>query len=740
MRIKKLCVFTLLFLLISVLLVAAPQQQYQEKVKVINRITDFRVLDRQGNPVKGLAAKDFKIKIDGKPVSIVALDEYTGIPLDSPEAKSFELAMAEFEAKGGTPPQPPTKPRYFYFLLNVHDSGDRANIENIKTALKMVDEILLPHDRAAVLAYNGTMRILQNLTSDKAAVKDAINRARMPRMSFMYYPIPEEIQAKEKRSFPKIAGMNSKPRYAIDNVSNTDPVDSTGNMGKARSLFNSEKVLAQHMLHKEIEFRNFISAMTALAKSVKSIPAKKNLIMFSEGNNIYDPDQMSTELKIATPSWQKLDRQFNAANVTIYTVKRGLGISQWESNYYDTSEYSVIGQPIMSRVNIPTMRNSREGSLRLQAHVTGGKFYDTAIADEKIIADLITESAFYYTATFVPPQGKPGRLQKLEIQCLIPGYEVKHRSSLYVEKRFNEMSSKEKELHLAEVMANDSVDNELGVTICSNEIPVPKEKLLLISLSLDGKKIVPDHQGRKEVEFLVISESMKGDELYRKHATFYLDNKEDDQLYFSIAVPLLESEKTKVNFVLRDNATGARSNWRGVFQKSEKTDAVKLFSPMLFSSKEENSGWQQQIKEERGTSEYASFVDSLFGKRVLGQEGCPQGENAELVFLVGNLKGKVDFSKIEPKVGFYLDPRKEESYSLIPEETRLSKNQELGCLVVRSIIPLGYAQKERGELFVAVAGVAPGRAILSPCEYHIASFRQSRALELSKAKKILEMK
>lgn len=743
MRINRFAVLIILIMTVSGFCFASAQQEYQEKIKVINRITDFRVVDRDGLPVKNLGTGDFQIKVDGKVVRITALDEFKGIPLDSEIAKRFELDMITFRETGGAAPTAPTKPRYFYFLFNVHDSGDRANVENINSALKMVDNILLPHDRSGVLVYNGTMRILQPLTTDHEAVKAAINKARMPRMSYMYYPIPEEIQAKEKRSFPKPAEdplKIKKPIYAIDNVSNTEEVDSTGNNSLGNKSFSSESILKMHMTHKEIEFRNYISAMTAFAQSVRDVPARKNLVMFSEGNNIYNPDEMDTELKIAEESWQKLDRLFNAANVTIYTIKRSQGISQWEQSYYDTSEQSVVGQPIMSRVNIPTMRNSREGSLRLQADVTGGKYYDSAVADEKIIADLISESSDYYTATFIPPQGKPGRLQKLEIDCSKPGCRVIHRSSLFVEKRFDEMSSSEKQLHLAEVLISDSVSNELGVAILNNELPEGEKRFLLLSLSLDHLKVAADKDGKKEIEFLLISEDMKGKELYRKHSRFNLEPGSESPLYFSLAVPLLKEDKTKVNFVLRDNISGLRSNWRGIYQKSKKTEGVYLCPPMLFAADGKNNSWQEELLKEEGASTSVKFKDLLFSGRTLEAEGCLQGESTDVVFLIGNIKDKVDVEKIKAKAGFFLDPREEESYVLVPEKMDIYYDKELDCLVVASRIPLGYAQKASGKLFVAVEGVAPGRAILSSRDYQIVDFKISKAAELLADKKIMAMK
>ncbi len=45
-------------------------QRYVERVEVARVIVDVRVTDDFGNPVTGLSAGDFRVKVDGHPVAI----------------------------------------------------------------------------------------------------------------------------------------------------------------------------------------------------------------------------------------------------------------------------------------------------------------------------------------------------------------------------------------------------------------------------------------------------------------------------------------------------------------------------------------------------------------------------------------------------------------------------------------------------------------------------------------------
>ena len=730
-RIKPaMLVCLVLSLLISAELTA--QQNHQERVKVVNRITDFRVYDQSGKPVSGLKASDFKLRVDGKPVEIIGLDEFKGVSTESEVVKRFEADLKKYQSEGGEPPTPPTKPRYFYFLINIHDSGNRANIEHINTALEIVEKTLLPHDRGAVLVYNGTLRVFQPLTSNKASIKKAINRAKIVRMSDYYYPSIQEIAADEQKVSWGGGGIARQKRPGSDPSGRPSAAGGSGMLGS--------KQLEMIMSEKEMKLRNYISALEAFAKSTRNIGSRKNLIMFSEGNNIYDPETPNHELQIAVSSWQKFDREMNASNITVYNIKRGQQISEWEAMIYDPFTFKLDPAPISGIKNITTMRNIRLDSLRTQAQVTGGKFFDVAVPVKEIVETLARESGYYYTISFIPPKGKPGRLQKLEIECLVPDYTVKHRHSIYMEKRFNELDSKEKELHLAEVLGAESLKNQLGVSLAAFEIPSQKEKHLMLSFSIDENNITTDRSGNKEVEFLLISESMDSKEVYSKHSLFRAKEGGEGRLFFNLAVPLLKSKKTKVNLVLRDNATGLRTNWRGIYRNDENSKNVKLSSPAVYNSSSRPCSWQENSIFERGKTDLCSVVEGMFTKEILSQEGCLQGHNAQLMFFIGNIEDKVNVAQIHPKAGFYLDPRSDQGFALAASAAQVKYHQQLGCILVKGEIPLGYAQKAKGQLFVAVQDLAPGGAILSSCEYRISDFNSSRAEQLKTTGKIVEMK
>src|SRR6266567_7496154 len=53
---------------------ATQNQQYQEKIVVERILIDARVTDSRGNPITGLTAADFRVRVDGKPAKVESVD------------------------------------------------------------------------------------------------------------------------------------------------------------------------------------------------------------------------------------------------------------------------------------------------------------------------------------------------------------------------------------------------------------------------------------------------------------------------------------------------------------------------------------------------------------------------------------------------------------------------------------------------------------------------------------------
>lgn len=161
---------------------ASPQGRAEEVVRVRAELvqTDVTAVDRRGRPVEGLAREQFELKVDGRPVELSFFD---GVAAGSPEEAKLAAARGASQAdtptrghKSPTPPRADSRGRLFFFFVDdaplAPDSLSRA-----RTSLpRFVDEQMASGDRAAVVSPSGRVGFLQQLTDDKAALREAVGR------------------------------------------------------------------------------------------------------------------------------------------------------------------------------------------------------------------------------------------------------------------------------------------------------------------------------------------------------------------------------------------------------------------------------------------------------------------------------------------------------------------------------------------------------------------------------------
>jgi VWFA-related protein len=146
-----------------------PQQvpRHTERVDVSRVLVDARAVDDFGQPIHGLAAADFKVKIDGKPARVesafwvgadeVAADTGSGLPLP--------LALVPDAARG----------RLIVFLFQKDLEPSRiVGLMRMLIQTRTFLESLGPDDRVAVLSFDYRLKVWLDFTRDRARVRDVL--------------------------------------------------------------------------------------------------------------------------------------------------------------------------------------------------------------------------------------------------------------------------------------------------------------------------------------------------------------------------------------------------------------------------------------------------------------------------------------------------------------------------------------------------------------------------------------
>lgn len=151
--------------------VAAQQTPgYTERVDVTRVLIDARVLDDHGQPVRGLGAEDFLVKIGGKAArveSVLWVGSVDEAPLESRHL-SASPRVGETIERG----------RFIVFVFQ--KSLERSRIVGLMRMLieaRGLLDTLTPHDRVAVLSFDSHLRVWLDFTNDYDRVRRIFERS-----------------------------------------------------------------------------------------------------------------------------------------------------------------------------------------------------------------------------------------------------------------------------------------------------------------------------------------------------------------------------------------------------------------------------------------------------------------------------------------------------------------------------------------------------------------------------------
>jgi len=148
--------------------------QLEERINVERIIVDTRVTDDHGNPITGLTAKDFRVRIDGIPAT-VASSEW--IPETALERDLASNQMAEVNT---TLDQPAPRGRLLIFFYQTDFARNSSRVAGqMQTVVNANDWLdwLDVEDRVAVFSFDSHLKFRLDFTNDRNHIKDAMEQA-----------------------------------------------------------------------------------------------------------------------------------------------------------------------------------------------------------------------------------------------------------------------------------------------------------------------------------------------------------------------------------------------------------------------------------------------------------------------------------------------------------------------------------------------------------------------------------
>jgi len=416
------------------LLVATAQQQtnapltvkggvkFEANATLVIEIVNVR--DKDGNPIKGLTAKDFTVTEDGKPQEVricdfqelqsapAPLEQLKARPAEAP--KPAEPAAIKAVTANVISPEKPGDLKYkdrrlmvMFFDLTSMPIFDQIRAQT--HALKFIKTDMTPSDLMAIMTFSNDIRVVEDFTDDRDQL------------------------AKD------IKGLTIGEGQGFD-VTTAD--DSTADTGAAFTqddtefnLFNTDRQL---------------SALETAVKMLATLNEKKALVYFTSGitKSADNQAQMQATINAAIRS-----------NVAIYTIDaRGLVAS---APLGDATKGSPGGQGMYSGSSARAATSNFQGqqeTLYTLAEDTGGKaLLDNNDLSMGLIQAQKDISSYYIVGYYSTNSVLDGHFRRIKISLNnAPGGKLpkplEYRAGYYANKSFSKFTTSDRERQLQEAL------------------------------------------------------------------------------------------------------------------------------------------------------------------------------------------------------------------------------------------------------------------------------------------------
>lgn len=162
--------FCLIFFVAGTALAQRPDS-YREQARVERVVVDAYVLDSRGDPIPNLSLRDFRVRVDGKPVP---LESAEWIPADEPELPALPLEKMATDELFDAPEHAPGRLLIFFFQTDLFVETRLMGLMRMALQARGFLDTLLPTDRVAVLSFDSHLKLRQDFTADRHRLSYAI--------------------------------------------------------------------------------------------------------------------------------------------------------------------------------------------------------------------------------------------------------------------------------------------------------------------------------------------------------------------------------------------------------------------------------------------------------------------------------------------------------------------------------------------------------------------------------------
>src|SRR5207244_3097264 len=163
-------------LALLLLVASAAHAQVQEQITVERILVDARVTDDSGDPILGLGAGDFRVRIDGLPAKVESV-EWIPETIAGRELANIDAPQMEVNTSID---QPAPRGRLLIFLFQTDHAREPTRIIGQQQILVNAErwlDFLEEDDRVAVFSFDSHLKFHLDFSSDRQRIHDAMVQA-----------------------------------------------------------------------------------------------------------------------------------------------------------------------------------------------------------------------------------------------------------------------------------------------------------------------------------------------------------------------------------------------------------------------------------------------------------------------------------------------------------------------------------------------------------------------------------
>ncbi|MEA2164241.1 MAG: hypothetical protein QOK37_2368 [Thermoanaerobaculia bacterium] len=448
--------------LVLLLATSAAFAQVKETIDVHLVEVPVTVVDRSGNPVRGLTAANFELFDRGARKPITHFD-------------AIDFASAEISKT--TSPLNPSARRNFILLFDLSFSSPVGRNKAQEAAKNFIARGMGRRDLAAVATVDVDhgFRMVTSLTTDRNLLGAAIAN---PRTFVSSDPL--RIAGSAVLAAPV---QDASPRADVHGID-----DFTADIARGEKKLNDQ--------YNRSRIERQLHLLGDLGRVLRVLPGRKQVILFSEG---FDPRLVRGRDVHSSVDEQDDANQTTSGNQWRVDTDARYGSSMTMTILEEMARTFRGSDVVLHGVDIQGVRvqndengahiNSNE-ALHLLSRPTGGEVFKNSNDINADLEKMLRSQDVVYVLGFASPASKDGKFHELKVKVTgVPGVNVFHRAGYYESGVENAL---ERSLSNAEIILNDLPQNDIPVAALAAAFPRSGTGAVPMVIDIDGAGLVRD--------------------------------------------------------------------------------------------------------------------------------------------------------------------------------------------------------------------------------------------------------